>query len=96
MTGSSRVAPPDPGHRIHTALCCKAGRLVRAAPPHSPAAPRTIRVFPPRLNVACSRCSTTLMSKIAVKKTAGVLGDDLALSAQQVADVAPHRELPVV
>jgi predicted DNA repair protein MutK len=25
-----------------------------------------------------------------------VLGDDLALNAQQVAGVAPHRELPVV
>lgn len=37
-----------------------------------------------------------LMSKVAAKKTAGVLGDDLALNAQQVAGVAPDRELPVV
>jgi predicted DNA repair protein MutK len=37
-----------------------------------------------------------LMSKLAVKKTAGVLGDDLALNAQQVAGVAADRELPVV
>lgn len=37
-----------------------------------------------------------LMSKIAAKKTAGVLGDDLALNAQQVAGVSPDRELPVV
>lgn len=36
------------------------------------------------------------MSKVAVKKTAGVLGDDLALNAQQVAGVATNRELPVV
>jgi hypothetical protein len=36
------------------------------------------------------------MSKIAIKKTAGVLGDDLALNAQQVVGVNPHRELPVV
>jgi hypothetical protein len=36
------------------------------------------------------------MSKIAVKKTAGVLGDDLALNAQQVSGVNPDRELPVV
>jgi uncharacterized protein len=37
-----------------------------------------------------------LLSKIAAKKTAGVLGDDLALNAQQVAGVAADRELPVV
>ena len=37
-----------------------------------------------------------VMSKVAVKKTAGVLGDDLALNAQQVAGVKADRELPVV
>jgi predicted DNA repair protein MutK len=37
-----------------------------------------------------------LMSKVAAKKTAGVLGDDLALNAQQVTGVNPDRELPVV
>ncbi|MCA3164311.1 MAG: DUF808 domain-containing protein [Burkholderiales bacterium] len=36
------------------------------------------------------------MSKVAVKKTAGVLGDDLALNAQQVTGVNTDRELPVV
>ena len=36
------------------------------------------------------------MTKIAAKKTAGVLGDDLALNAQQVAGVNADRELPVV
>jgi uncharacterized protein len=36
------------------------------------------------------------MSKVAVKKTAGVLGDDLALNAQQVSGVKTDRELPVV
>lgn len=36
------------------------------------------------------------MTKVAVKKTAGVLGDDLALNAQQVAGVQASRELPVV
>ncbi len=36
------------------------------------------------------------MTKVAARKTAGVLGDDLALNAQQVAGVAPNRELPVV
>ena len=37
-----------------------------------------------------------ILSKIAAKKTAGVLGDDLALNAQQVSGVAADRELPVV
>lgn len=36
------------------------------------------------------------MTKVATKKTAGVLGDDLALNAQQVAGVSAERELPVV
>lgn len=36
------------------------------------------------------------MTKVAARKTAGVLGDDLALNAQQVAGVAADRELPVV
>ena len=35
-------------------------------------------------------------TKVATKKTAGVLGDDLALNAQQVSGVKPDRELPVV
>ena len=38
----------------------------------------------------------SLMTKVAAKKTAGVLGDDLALNAQQVTGVDPKRELPVV
>lgn len=37
-----------------------------------------------------------LLSKLAAKKTSGVLGDDLALNAQQVSGVAAERELPVV
>jgi predicted DNA repair protein MutK len=37
-----------------------------------------------------------VMTKVAAKKTAGVLGDDLALNAQQVTGVKPDRELPVV
>jgi uncharacterized protein len=37
-----------------------------------------------------------VLSKVAAKKTAGVLGDDLALNAQQVAGVSAERELPVV
>ncbi len=37
-----------------------------------------------------------IFSKVAVKKTAGVLGDDLALNAEQVSGVKADRELPVV
>ena len=37
-----------------------------------------------------------LLTKVAAKKTAGVLGDDLALNAQQVVGVRAERELPVV
>ena len=38
----------------------------------------------------------SVMTKVATKKTAGVLGDDLALNAEQVTGVKPERELPVV
>ncbi len=38
----------------------------------------------------------SVMTKVAAKKTAGVLGDDLALNAQQVTGVKADRELPVV
>ena len=37
-----------------------------------------------------------ILSKVAAKKTAGVLGDDLALNAQQVTGVSADREIPVV
>src|SRR6218665_227499 len=38
----------------------------------------------------------SVLTKVAAKKTAGVLGDDLALNAQQVTGVTADRELPVV
>ncbi len=37
-----------------------------------------------------------VLTKVAAKKTAGVLGDDLALNAQQVSGVSADRELPVI
>lgn len=37
-----------------------------------------------------------ILTKVAAKKTAGILGDDLALNAQQVVGVQAHRELPIV
>jgi len=38
----------------------------------------------------------SIMTKVAAKKTAGVLGDDLALNAEQVSGLKPEREIPVV
>ncbi|MFM8250390.1 MAG: DUF808 domain-containing protein [Planctomycetota bacterium] len=37
-----------------------------------------------------------VLTKVAAKKTAGILGDDLALNAQQVTGIQAQRELPVV
>lgn len=47
-------------------------------------------------DIAAALDDVAIMTKIAAKKTAGVLGDDLALNAQQVSGVSAHRELPVV
>jgi predicted DNA repair protein MutK len=47
-------------------------------------------------DIAAVLDDVTVMSKVAAKKTAGVLGDDLALNAQQVTGVDSSRELPVV
>ncbi|MBH0095169.1 DUF808 domain-containing protein [Psychrobacter sp. NZS113] len=38
----------------------------------------------------------SVMTKVAAKKTAGLVGDDLALNAEQVTGVRPSRELPVI
>lgn len=47
-------------------------------------------------DIATMLDDVSVMTKVAAKKTAGVLGDDLALNAQQVTGVAAQRELPVV
>lgn len=47
-------------------------------------------------DIATMLDDVSIMTKVAAKKTAGVLGDDLALNAQQVTGVAAQRELPVV
>ncbi|NND90782.1 MAG: DUF808 domain-containing protein [Granulosicoccus sp.] len=47
-------------------------------------------------DVASILDDVAVMTKLATKKTAGVLGDDLALNAQQVTGVKADRELPVV
>lgn len=47
-------------------------------------------------DIAAVLDDVAVMTKMAAKKTAGVLGDDLALNAQQVTGVKADRELPVV
>ncbi len=47
-------------------------------------------------DIAAVLDDVSVMTKVAAKKTAGVLGDDLALNANQVTGVAADRELPVV
>ena len=47
-------------------------------------------------DIATTLDDVAVMTKVATKKTAGVLGDDLALNAQQVTGVNADRELPVV
>lgn len=47
-------------------------------------------------DIAAVLDDVALMTKVAAKKTAGVLGDDLALNAEQVCGVRAERELPVV
>lgn len=47
-------------------------------------------------DIAAVLDDVALMTKVAARKTAGVLGDDLALNAEQVSGVRAERELPVV
>jgi hypothetical protein len=47
-------------------------------------------------DVASVLDDVAVLTKLATKKTAGVLGDDLAVNAEQVVGVAAERELPVV
>ena len=47
-------------------------------------------------DIAATLDDVAVMTKVAATKTAGVLGDDLALNAQQVAGIRADRELPVV
>lgn len=47
-------------------------------------------------DIAALLDDVSMMTKVAARKTAGVLGDDLALNAQQVTGVRAEREIPVV
>ncbi|MBL7686873.1 MAG: DUF808 domain-containing protein [Bdellovibrionaceae bacterium] len=47
-------------------------------------------------DIATTLDDVAVMTKVAAKKTAGVLGDDLAVNAEQVTGVASEREIPIV
>ena len=47
-------------------------------------------------DIAATLDDVAVMTKVATKKTAGILGDDLAVNAEQVTGVEADRELPVV
>ncbi len=47
-------------------------------------------------DIATGLDDVALLTKVAARKTAGVLGDDLALNAEQIAGISANRELPVV
>ncbi len=47
-------------------------------------------------DIASALDDVAVLTKVAAKKTAGVLGDDLALNAQQVTGLQANREIPVV
>lgn len=47
-------------------------------------------------DIAALLDDVALMTKVAAKKTTGVLGDDLALNAQQLTGISADRELPII
>ena len=61
-----------------------------------PALPMASSFFALFDDIATLLDDVSVMTKVATKKTAGVLGDDLALNAQQVSGIRADRELPVV
>jgi hypothetical protein len=71
---------------------CPAKRLSSRRTPAMPAASLLALID----DIAALLDDVAVLSKVAAKKTAGVMGDDLALNAQQVSGVSTDRELPVV
>ncbi len=47
-------------------------------------------------DIATVMDDVAVMTKIAAKKTTGVIGDDLALNAEQMTGISPERELPII
>src|SRR5690606_40678840 len=64
--------------------------------PISPASPMASSLLVLLDDIATILDDVSVMTKVAAKKTAGVLGDDLAPNAEQVSGVRADRELPVV
>src|SRR5471030_2947620 len=89
---------------------CGWGKMAHHPLPAPPCPPTATAHRPPRSladmagtsllalldDIAAILDDVALMSKVAATKTAGVLGDDLALNAQQLAGLRAERELPVV
>src|SRR5690606_30928322 len=110
--GDSRPLRPGPNPDLppHAGRRPAAQRVTRATVASRSRRPRPLqsRLPPPHgypmassLLVLLDDIATILddvaaMTKVAAKKTAGVLGDDLALNAEQVSGVRAARELPVV
>lgn len=67
-----------------------------AVPVPSSSSPMASSLFVLLDDIATILDDVSVMTKVAAKKTAGILGDDLALNAQQVTGVESNRELPVV
>ena len=77
---------PDPaGHNASLTLCHHLGGTMAGA-----------SLLALLDDIATLLDDISVMTKVAAKKTAGVLGDDLALNAEQVSGVRAERELPVV
>ena len=81
-----------------TAVCSRRScqGLPARAPRPPPRTPMASSLFLLLDDIASALDDVAAMTKVAAKKTAGVLGDDLALNAKQVAGVDPGRELSVV
>ena len=83
-------------------LMCDSTRRIRPrptpflSPPPDPPEPMPSSLIVLLDDIASVLDDIAVLTKVATKKTAGVLGDDLALNAQQVTGVRANRELPVV
>lgn len=64
--------------------------------PHTESPPMASSLLALLDDIATVLDDVAILTKVAARKTAGVLGDDLALNAQQVSGVRAERELPVV
>jgi predicted DNA repair protein MutK len=68
----------------------------RHPPPHAPARWPATGLLALVDDVASLLDDIALLTRVAARKTAGVIGDDLALNAEQVTGMRADRELPVI